>query len=188
MGENRRGIIKKDEAIDILDRTIGFIENCDNKASIMLGIFAAIVALVFSTDGVVEIKRIVTIAIINKSFCSVLFLLFWGISFLTLIIGIYYFISTLTAKIDCADMVEENLELDSKIFFRNIAKNNTYIQYKAKLLGLSDIDLLNDLISQIYINSCICSKKFDKYALGLKLSTIGYGAFLVIWAIGSYMY
>jgi hypothetical protein len=81
-----------------------------------------------------------------------------------------------------------SLELDSKIFFANIVKNKTYEKYKKKLLSLDEKDFLNDLISQIYINSNICTTKFNRYNKGLKLSFIGYGAFIILWAVGSYLY
>lgn len=69
----------------------------------------------------------------------------------------------LIAKIDCTEMKEESLELDSKVYFENISKNNTYKGYKEKLYSLDEVSLMNDLTSQIYINSCICTAKFKRY-------------------------
>ncbi|MGI6252280.1 MAG: hypothetical protein ACOYJV_02480, partial [Aminivibrio sp.] len=57
-------IIKKEDAIDILDRIIGFVNNCDSKSSIILGVFGAVITLVFSTDGIAEIRRIFETAFI----------------------------------------------------------------------------------------------------------------------------
>jgi len=180
--------MKKEDAIDILDRIIGFINNCDNKTSIMLGVFGAIIALVFSTDGVTEITRIVETAFAIKSFCNILFLMIWSSSFVILLMGVTNFALSLLAKIDCSDMKQTFLELDSNIFFENIAKNSTYKLYKEKILSVNEESLLNDFVSQIYINSCICTAKFKRYNHGLKLSLIGYGAFIALWAIGSYLY
>lgn len=186
--EIRNSVINKDEAINILDRTIGFVENCDNKASIMLGIFGVVFTIIFSTDGIGEIIRILMMLFINRSFCNILFFLLWSVSLITLIIGTYNFISTLIAKIDCKDMASESLELNSKIYFGDIAKKNTYIQYKQGLLSLSKEEFLNDIISQIYINACIANNKFVKYNKGLRLSLVGYVTFISLWAIGSCLY
>ena len=90
---NQNRVIVTDEAITILDRTIGFVENCDNKASIMIGLFGVVVALIFSTDGIKEIMRILDILITNKYFCNIVFFLLWVASLVTLFIGTYNFVS-----------------------------------------------------------------------------------------------
>ena len=180
--------LDKEDAFNVLDRIIGFVNNCDNKASIMLGIFGAIIAIICTTDGMSEIARIFHVVTINKSFCSIIYLILWFSSLLVLSFGLYNFISALRAKLDCGDMKSSKLDIDSKIYFGGISKNKSYEQYLLKLRGLTSDDLLNDIISQIYINATICDKKFKCYNLGLMLSIIGLIGFLILWAIGSYIF
>ena len=53
---------------------------------------------------------------------------------------------------------------------------------------MSEQELLDELISQIYINSDIASKKYNKYNKGVKWTIIGFGLFVVILLIGIYLY
>ena len=57
--ENKSHYVDKDGALDILDRTIGFVRNCDNKASIFLGTFGVILTIVLTTDGLDNLMSIV---------------------------------------------------------------------------------------------------------------------------------
>lgn len=41
-------------------------------------------------------------------------------------------------------------------------------------------DYINDLLSQVYINSKIASKKHDYYKLGTKMSLLGFGLFMIL--------
>lgn len=53
----------KADALDILDRTIDFVRNCDNKASIFLGTFGVILTIVLTTEGLNNLILIVRTAI-----------------------------------------------------------------------------------------------------------------------------
>ena len=184
--KNTEGKINKEDAIVILDRTIGFVNNCDSKASIILGVFGVIFTLIFTTDGIVNIRRIVdkVTAVGNVSVCSMLYLFGWLASLIVIVLGLCKIISVLTARIDCSHMEQEQLDTDSKIYFGDIAKNETYRKYKGKLLSLNSERFLNDIGSQIYINSVICSNKFKKYNESLLLTTIGFTCFLLLWIVG----
>ena len=185
--ENREYKIDHENAINILDRIIGFINNCDSKASIRLGVVGVVMALMFTADGIIEIKRIISLILSNPNFCDLFFFGLWIASMLVLCFGLYKFISVLTAKIDCNDRKQTKLDLNSKIFFGTIA-SQSYNEYEKKLIGLNEKDYLNDIISQIYINSIICNNKFKKYNMGLRFSLIGFITFIVLWGIGSYLY
>jgi hypothetical protein len=178
--------IEKSDAIDILDRTIDFVRNCDNKASIFLGVFGVIVTIVLTTDGVDNLTAIFNAAIAQLSFCNVLYLAMMVGAVVAVVFGLSQIIRVLGVKVD--PLKEEGIENDSKIFFESIKRNVNYIAYKAKLLSMSDEEFLNDVTSQIYINACICSDKYKNYKCGLKWSLIGFIAFVVLWAIGTILF
>lgn len=180
--------IDKNDAFDILDRTIGFINNCDTKTSIVLGIYGIIVAVLFTNEGLLKLKTII-IASMGKG-------MVYGILYvipLMFVVGIFIFgicklFYVLFPKIDCKDLKQEDLDLDSKLYFGDIAKNSSYKQYKEKLLNCDDDEYINDIISQIYLNSFICNKKFMNYKKGFKVSFIGLILFIIMFGIGVLIY
>jgi len=180
--------IKKEDAIDILDRTIGFVNNCDNKASAMLGVIGVLLTIFFSGKGVEGVKDIIKIAVNGNKFCGVLYSIFLAASGIIFVFGIFKLIQVLFPKIDCDDLKQEEIECDSKIFFGDICKNATYKQYKSKLQRCSEDEYLNDIISQIYLNSIICNKKFENYKIGVVAALIGFSSFLILWGIGNLVY
>lgn len=173
--------IDKTEALDILDRTIDFVRNCDNKASIFLGSFGVILTIVLTTEGLDSLMSIIRAATAHKTFCDVLYLLLMIGFMITMIFGLSQIIKVLDVTIDFA--TEEGLDRDSKVFFEHISKNN-YLGYRNKLLSTTEEEFLNDITSQIYINSCICRDKYNKYRCGLKCTLIGSCGVAILWIIG----
>lgn len=173
--------LDKSDALDILDRTIDFIRNCDNKAAIFLGTFGVILTIALTTEGLNNLMSIIQAAIAQQTFCNVLYLLMMSGSIIATVFGLSQIIKVLGVKVDFSS--EEGLDGDSKIFFEHISKN-CYLSYKKKLLAITEEELLNDIASQIYINSCICRDKYRCYKHGLKWTLIGFCGFIVLWVIG----
>ncbi len=71
--------------------------------------------------------------------------------------------------------------------FEHIRKNQ-YLDYKNKLLTLSQDEMISEISSQIYINSCICSEKYSNYKIGLRCTVAGFSGFLVLWIIGTIIF
>lgn len=180
--------LTKEEALYTLDRTIGFVNTCDSKSSVILGVFGVMVTILFSGEGINELKLIIKSAITENTSCGAFYLIFLFIAFSTLCIGIYKLLIVLFANTNCGEKNHEGLENDSKIFFGSISKNVNFKQYKEKLLTYSEDDYMNDIISQIYINSVICNKKFENYKNGIKLSIAGFLAFVFMWCLGIIIY
>lgn len=180
-GKDKARYLGKSDALDILDRTIDFIRNCDNKASIFLGIFGVILTIVLTTDGLNNLMSIIQAVFKQKSFCKVLYLLMISGTAITTMIGLSQVVRVLGVQVDFSS--EEGLDGDSKIFFEHISKNK-FSCYKKKFLTATEDEFLNDIISQIYINSCICRNKYRYYKFGLKWTLIGFCGFIVLWAIG----
>ncbi|MGN0351083.1 MAG: hypothetical protein ACI4ES_05470 [Roseburia sp.] len=177
--------LNKDDALDILDRTIDFVRNCDNKASIFLGIFGVILTIALTTEGLDNLMSIIRAAIAQKGFCNILFLLIMAGFLIITVFGLSQIIKVLGVKVDSS--AEEGLDGDSKIFFEYISKNN-YLSYKKKLLAATEEEFFNDITSQIYINSCICRDKYKSYKCGLKWTLIGFCGFTVLWIIGAIIF
>ncbi|MFB0919705.1 MAG: hypothetical protein QMB62_02300 [Oscillospiraceae bacterium] len=167
-----------DDARDTLDRIILFINNCDNKASIMLGILGAILTVFLTGSGIDTLNNILNLITNNLTFGGLILLIIMIVSVIIFFFGLYKLISVIVAKI----RISEN---DSKIYFRDIAENESLELYRLKLLDMDENGILNNLIAEIYINSKICSSKFKKYNCGLRLSIIGLVTFVSFFLIGT---
>lgn len=180
--------IEKDDALDILDRTIGFINNCDSKASVVLGVFGVLVTILFSSDGVAELKIIIKAAITTGTYYGVLYCITLAFTVISLAFGTVKLLKVLFPKTDCDELKQEDLELNSKIFFGGICKNSTYKKYKDKIMKCSQDEYLNDIISQIYLNSIICDRKYKNFKIGVIVVLMGFLSFIAVWGIGIIVY
>lgn len=148
--------ISIEDANTILERTINFIQNCDNKASIFLGILGVVFTISFTTEGFGTIISIVKKMTTPLTCCNFIYLTLALISIISVIIGISNIIVVLGAKTTLKN-ADKDLKQNSKIYFWDIVKNN-YKTYKEELLDLDEDNLKDEIMSQIYINSCICKK------------------------------
>ena len=189
MSNQRNDIgINKNDALNSLDRIISFINICDNKASIMLGVFGVIITLICTTGAINEIIRILDAATKSTLFYNIIYTTLLLASIAAIFIGLYKFISVLLAKTKTNDIKQNGIDLDSKIYFGHIAKTKSYEQYKKKVLSCDYDAFINDITSQIYINALICDSKFKKYNLGFMFSATGLVSFLFLWILGYYIY
>ena len=156
-----------------LDRIIGFVNSCDVKASIVLGIFGIVVGGLLSDSILSIILCNLNIAIGSDGLIATFYLVLFALSSLSILIGLFSLIGAISAKIKPS-------KKDSKIYFVDIAENANEESYKKKLVPLKEKELNDDLISQIYINSEICTRKYKRYNFGLMVLVIGVVVFLLV--------
>lgn len=171
-----------EELIEILDRNTSWIENCDSKTSIILGGIGVITGVLLATDYVVKLAAIYKHMAENISFWSVAYLIGTILSIGAIIVGCLFLISVLMAKVDPTEFSKKGLKMDSLIFFSTIAQNKSFAKYREKLQKCPSLD--DDIISQIYICSLICEKKFALYKKGLIISLLGFMAFVILTFVG----
>lgn len=153
------------DAMYTLDRIMSHINNCDTKASILLGlagVFITIVAdkllSVFSESGL-----LFTSLLANK------YSFFLLLSSLCICVGIVFTLIVLFPRLDPPSST-------SHIFFMSIASKFSYEGYKKAITQLNENCYLNELIEQIYINAKICKKKYTNF----KYATILVGLGLIL--------
>ena len=173
------------EATEILERTISFVQNCDNKASIVLGVYGIIFTIALTNDGISNLKEILKSALRLNTYSSILYVVMLILSIFITAFGVFRIIKVLEARISFSK--GKGLVTDSKIFFGSISKD-PYWKYRKKLLSMTEKDYLDNIITEIYINSCICSNKYQNYNCGLKYSIIGSIIFFALWIIGVVIY
>ena len=163
-----------------LERNLGFISNCDNKASIILTAVGVLLTIILTSEGLASIKDI-----LKKSLSQITFLNFIFSSVIILLSGILFLISVLIAR---SGISETKGSKNSLIFFGGINSFNRIANYEKAIKKMDKKDLLDDLISQIYINSKIATKKYRRYNLGLKFTVIGFFLFIGVILFGHYIY
>ncbi len=155
---------------DKLDRVIGWINNCDQKASILLVFIGVAFPLLFSSDFATNTyKELISdfLYYLQKGegqFSLIRFLcsLFTILSILGLGVSFWFLLSALSGRIDSSIYAEDGLRTESLIFFGSISKMK-YIDFEANFSKQSKDTAINDLTSQLYINSKICQTKFTAY-------------------------
>ena len=158
-----------------LDRTIGFVRDCDHKTSIVLAAVGIVVTLVIDQCGkdFVYLMSYVNNGILEPTSSFYLFMITLGISTLFLIYGIWKLIRVLIPVTDSSLCNgRSDLERHSVLFPVSIS-GFTYNKYKSKITEYTDEEYVNDILSQIYINSKICARKYHNYRRGLMFSVVG---------------
>ena len=112
-----------------LDRIIGFVNSCDVKASIVLGIFGIVVGGLLSDSILSIILCNLNLAIGSDGLIETLYRILFALSSLSILIGLFSLIGAISAKIKPS-------KKDSKIYFVDINKNTNEEAYKKKLIPL----------------------------------------------------
>ena len=178
------GEYKFEELSNVLDRTIRWIENCDSKASTILGVEGVILSIVLASDYVKTIFAVYKYMISNLNFWTGLYLTITLFSVIALCVGTIFLIKVLGAKIDSSEFQNREVQPDSVIFFGTISENKSLEDYNKKLRGYSSLQMDDDLISQIYICSLICKLKFELYKKGVVITESGLFVFMITMFIG----
>ena len=173
-----------DELKEILDRNTAWIENCDSKTSIILGSFGVIAGIFLATDYVSKFKSILCHMASRVSFWTVVYVIFCILSISLILTGCVCWLTVLFARVNPDKFYNRGIKSDSLIFFSSIAKHKSLSSYKRDLEKCGTKQMDEDLISQIYICSIICDKKFKYYKFGLFLASIGSILFAVLILIG----
>ena len=169
---------------EILDRNTAWIENCDSKTSIILGSFGVIAGIFLATDYVSKFKGILCHMTSNVFFWTIIYIIFCIFAISLILAGCVCWITVLFARVNPNEFSNRGIKSDSLIFFSSIVKHKSLSSYKQKLEKCETVQMEEDLISQIYICSIICDKKFKYYKLGLLFASIGLILFVVLFVIG----
>lgn len=175
-----------DELVEILDRNSSWIENCDNKASIILGMIGVVAGIFLATDYVGKIYNIILhmTSKENLSFGSIVFLLILTLSVLGMIIGCLLLIKVLVPRYKIEEYKRRGINKESVIHYSSIAKHKSFTKYKNKLIRLSNEDMSEDIMEQIYVCAIICQKKFTAYKSGLYFCTVSFLIFVLMVTLG----
>ncbi|MFK4006170.1 MULTISPECIES: Pycsar system effector family protein [Bacillus] len=164
----------KEEAVQTLERINFWISNCDTKISFSLA-FAGILLGGFFSSGIITgslNKLMKGLKEIDKD-TPYLKIQYLEITTVVLVMFIILMIVSLTylfrgkkGSIDTGVYNEADLSKDSTLFFGTI-QNKSFNTFKNSMIGIKKYELVNDYLSQVYINSKICNRKFTLYNKGV---------------------
>lgn len=159
-----------------LERVQNWIGNCDQKASILLATIGILFGIFFSTDAV--FNKIVKVPNELRQLwnsCECLQVFVYSVSlliiFATLVLiglSIFYLLKTIKSTINASDYKDAVCNNNHKTFFGSISAI-PYHTFLEERRHATNSERIEELISQLYINSKICNSKFEKYNTGLNL-------------------
>jgi hypothetical protein len=173
-GNNYNGL-ENEEVLKTLERINFWINNCDTKISFALAFAGVIIAGFFSSSIITNkleklIKEIFNIDSSTKIMEIVLLIL----SLLVIVIFITCMITAITTlfialkgSVDTSKFREPELTENSLIYFGSVA-NQPFQSFKHKAVTNTGGQIYNDYLSQVYINSKVCEKKFKLLNRGIK--------------------
>lgn len=141
------------------DNINSWINNVDNKISILLAFLVAIMGYVFSINNEIYQKNIQ------------FFIIF--VVIILLVCGCLLCIFVLKGR------VKSKINYTSMIFFGSISRMDRK-EYFDRSEKSNEKLLINDIKNQVYINSCICSKKFKLYNLALNCLIVAIILILIV--------
>lgn len=152
-----------------LDRINMWISNCDQKTSFLLTLLGVALTIILSSDAVKLIKNLLINPFleywrkgIGDFDCYLFFVaLLLIVGFVFCFSSVFFLLLSLRAKTNYNAYREAGMEEKSLFFFGTISKM-TYSEFSQ-----ARNNRYNDLTSQVYVNSIICTKKYNNYKKGL---------------------
>lgn len=157
--------LDKSLLLNELDRHLDWIKSCDTKASIILGVVGVLSAGFTSEYSIKMINTIISSSINNMNFSNFLYLLLTVTSWLAYVYGTYNIIRVLVPRLKKSVRDYKGTDQESLYYFETIS-NRTFLEYKEKKFNRLYEEDIEDILSQIYINAKISTKKYSFYHTG----------------------
>lgn len=157
-----------------------WISNCDTKSSFIFAFLGVLLTIIFSSTIGEDMVSVFSFKKAAKIDCDSVRNFFCFLCVIAFLIGVvvtfYYIYFTLKAKIDPKTYTQTGVKTDSNIFYGTIASKK-YESFKKECDDETDSDFINDINSQIFINSNIATEKFKNYNKSLMWALITFALF-----------
>lgn len=170
--------INKIEALDKnLERVQNWTVNCDTKASILLTVEIAFLALILSLDSV--INALSDLSSVYGTKCAVASVIL-TLTFLFAIGSIVTHICVLFPRTNIpSGSLNESFINKSNIYFDTIA-DMSYTTFADNWKQINEESYENELVSQIYNCSIICKKKFQYFRKSIILTGLFFLSIIIL--------
>lgn len=150
-----------------LDRINSWINNCDQKSSILLAIEGGVLTILCTSDYISFIHQQLIFPIYNYyetgngvfSVINTIQLFILAAMFILIFLSVFYSLQVIKGTIDTRLFKQSGLTEKSLLHFTTIS-SRSFNEFKIDIASQSEESILNDLCSQVYINSFICDNKF----------------------------
>ena len=169
----------KEDAINTIDRNINWINSADNKSSILLGVFSFVFSNLIINFDLDKIQQMFYSGNSDVWFRALLLTLFLIALWITILATPILLILVILSRTKSSmDKPKKNLS-----FFSDIATQK-YDDFRNLVSEISEDEVMDDLISQVYITSKITSIKYKFLHLGYTSFIIYFiCTFIYIWLI-----
>lgn len=166
-----------------LARIVEWIKTCDTKTSFLLALVGVMLPIVLQSkllqdDMMLAFTKIgdKNVSCVSSCLCYIYVIAVLGFGLL-LLTSCWKFLNVLFAKRteslnerilgNNCESVDQNVFKNSLLHFHHIS-TMTYEQFKSDFDAETSDGLREDLLSQIYINSCRCNEKYTYYNDGVR--------------------
>ena len=171
-----------EKSIKKLEMVNQWISNCDTKSSFILTFYGVIITIIFTSstrDDIVDTLHLSVADKINLKSIILFTSLILVLAFMFSIAATgFYILQTLKGRIDPEVYRQQCLNTNSNIFFGTIA-SKAFATFKKETNEEDEDAYLNDINSQIFINSKIATEKFKNYNSSLFWMVISFAMFLL---------
>lgn len=175
-----------DKSIKKLEIVIQWISNVDTKSSFVLAFYGIMTTIMFASDignRIINTLSYIPAQDINGESIKLFIALAIVILLLISILITFYFIfQTLKGRLNPNVYQQHGLRTDSNLFFGTVA-SKSYSKFEEQTNAENDNDFLNDVNSQVFINSNIVNRKFKLYNRSLIWLIISFLLFLIFMII-----
>jgi len=180
--ENLKIMEKIEKSLKKLEIINQWISNCDTKSSFVMTFFGVIITIIFTSNIGTEMIQSLSFSKANEidwiSVKRFIGLIITVTFFISSIVTLYHIYLTLIGRIDSKIYRQEKLNVNSNLFFGTIS-TKTFKDFEIETNDENNEKYLNDINSQIFINSNIVTEKFKYYNKSLLWSLITFGIFLL---------
>jgi len=160
--------VEKEDLLRIHENVMFWIENCDNKTSIILGVVGIILTIFLTSDSLSNLVNNIEESITNMNWLNFIYLIAVLLTILFLAISITFLVKVLISNTNPETIDKKDIKTNSLLHFESINKIESNDEYIEKIKATDKDDYLRDLTSQIMINSHITTIKFRNYNIGVK--------------------
>lgn len=163
----------KEDAYRIFGMVYTSINHIDTKVSYALALAGVLIGFVFNKGLPSSLKRVSEVSKLvelsgGEIIAAILVCLLYVVSF----ISILYFMLAIIARV-------KNPNNAQSIFFFGSIGSQKFEDYVAKINGMNEQDMIEDLEEQIHTISMICSKKAKCYNMAIKFLMVN----VILWFI-----
>lgn len=160
-----------------LERVVGWVNNCDQKAGILLAIEGVILTIICTSNNIQLIHNRLIKPIYEYwnndigcfSIVNTLQIILLGVMSFCIVKSMFFLLRGIMGITDPKLFKDAGLTERSLLHFESISKYEKFLDYRKAANNQGVESIINDFQSQIFINSKICTWKFEWHKKAVRL-------------------